>query len=164
MYFLSRRVTLGVLLVTGVLVATGCGKSRPKETTLNDTLVTGSWIEVPPKAAAPSARVRSSAPQEFLRHITVNADKTFVFSLRTLDGKPTKDDKKVEGTWELNTELNLIEFTVGNNPFKTNETGHDWVPETMSQLGKKDVPGKGMTEVIFVSDLAGGSAKLMREN
>lgn len=160
----SKRATLPVLLVASGLVVSGCGKSRPPEAILNDAAVVGSWIEAPPKAGGPSRRVRPSAPQEFLSHVTINADQTFVFSLRTLDGAPTKDDKKAEGTWEINTELNIIEFTVGKNPFKSGETGHDWAPKTMSEMTQKEVAGGGMSDIIYAYDLAGKTRKLVREN
>jgi len=160
----SKRAALPVLLVASALVASGCGKSRPPEAILSDAAVVGSWIEAPPKAVESSRRARPSAPQEFRRHVTLNADKTFVFSLRTLDGAPTKDDKKAEGTWEINTELNVVEFTVSKNPFKSSETGHDWVPETMSELAQKEMAEGGMSDVIYAYDLAGRSRKLVREN
>ena len=160
----SKRAALPVLLVASALVASGCGKSRPQEAILSDATVVGSWIEAPREAAESSRRARPSAPQEFLRHVTLNADKTFVFSLRTLDGAPTKDNKKAEGKWEINTDLNVIEFTVGSNQFKSGETGHDWVPETMSEMAQKEVAGRGMTDTIYAYDLAGKPRKLVREN
>jgi hypothetical protein len=159
----SRRAALPVLLVASALVASGCGKSRPQEAVLSDAAVVGSWIEAPPKAVESARRARPSAPQEFLRHVTLNADKTFVFSLRKLDGAPPKDDKKAEGTWELNTQLNVIEFTVGTNQFKSGDTGYDWVPKTMSEMARQEVAERGMSDIIHAYDQTGSSAKLVRE-
>ena len=160
----SKSVTFSVLLVAGVLVATGCGKSRPPETTLSDSAVAGSWLESAPKVVASARRTQTAEPQQFLRHITVNADKTFVFSLRTLDGAPAKDDKKVEGTWEIDSEQNMVILTVTNNPFKPNETGYDWVPEKMFDLTQKEIAGEGKTDIVYATDLRDRSANLVREN
>jgi hypothetical protein len=160
----SKPVTLFVLLAAGALIATGCGKGRPAETTLTDALVAGSWLEIAPKVVPSARRAETVKPQNFLRHVTLNADKTFVFSLRTLDGAKTKDDKKVEGTWEIDKEMNVVVFTVTDDPFKSGEEGYNWVPETLSQLIKKEVEGLGKTDVIYAEDLAGGSSKLVRQS
>ena len=158
----SKRVTVSLLLVVGVLAVTGCGKSRAQEAVLTDDAVVGDWLESPPKVVA-SVRRAQTEPQKFLRHVTLTADKTFVFTLRTLDGNPTKDNKQTTGTWEIDSELNMVIFTVTDNAFKSGETGRDWVPESLSEMTRKDIADRGKTDVIYATDLAGGSAKLVRE-
>jgi len=158
----GKPVTFCVLLVAGTLIATGCGKGRTQEAVLSDSLVVGSWLEPPPREM-PSARRAQTVAREFVRHITINADKTFVFSLRTLDGGPTKDDKKVEGTWAIDSAQNMVILTVTKNPFKSNETGYDWVPETLSEMAEKEIAGQGQTDIMYAMDLGGRSAKLVRQ-
>jgi hypothetical protein len=159
----SKPIVFSVLLVAGILIATGCGKSRPQELTLTDSAVTGSWLESAPTTTASPRRAQTSEPK-FLRHVTLNADKTFIFSLRTLDGAVTSDDKKVEGTWEIDSEQNAVALTVTKNPFKSSETGYDWVPETLSEMTQKEIAGEGKTDIIYATDLAGRSAKLVRQS
>ena len=76
----GRPVTLFVLLAAATLIVTGCGKSRPPEATLSDSDIVGSWLEVPRTEAATARRVKTVEEQKFLRHVTINADKTFAFS------------------------------------------------------------------------------------
>jgi hypothetical protein len=52
---------------------------------------------------------------------------------------------------------------VTDNAFKTGETGRDWVPESLYEMTQKDVADRGMTDIIYATDLAGDSAKLVRE-
>ena len=158
----SKCLTLSILLVTGVVIATGCGKSRPKELALSDAAIAGTWVETAPKVAASARRMRTTQ-QEFIRHLVMNADQTFVFSLRELDGSPTKDDKKIEGTWAIDSEQNVVALTVTNNPFKSSETGYDWVPETLSEMTNKEIQGYGKTDVIYATDVGARSARLVRE-
>lgn len=158
----GKPVAFCVLLVAGTLIATGCGKGRTQEAVLSDSLVVGSWLEAPPREI-PSARRAQTVAREFVRHITINADKTFVFSLRNLDGSLTKEDKKVEGTWTIDSAQNLVVLTVTNNPFKASETGYDWVPEALSEMAEKEIAGQGKTDVIYATDLTGRSAKLVRQ-
>lgn len=158
----SKRVTVPLLLVAGMLVVTGCGKSRPQEAVLTDAAVVGNWLETAPTNVSSGRRAKTET-QEYRRHVTLNADKTFVFSLRTLDGDPTKDNKQTTGTWKIDTEQNMVMFTVAENGFKAGETGRDWVPEFLYQLARKDIDGRGMTDVIYSTDLTGKSARLVRE-
>ncbi len=159
----SKRVTVPLLLVAGVLVVAGCGKGRAQEDILTADTVVGDWLESPPKVLPPSARRAKTKPQNFRRHVTLNADQTFVFSLRTLDGDPTKDNKQTTGTWDVDTDQNMVIFTVTDNPFKSSETGRDWVPESLSEMTQKDIADRGMTDIIYATDLTGDSAKLVRE-
>jgi hypothetical protein len=158
----SKRVTIPLLLVAGVLVVAGCGKSRPEEAVLSDDAVVGNWLESPPKVVA-SARRAQTEPQKFLRHVTLNADKTFVFTLRTMSGDPTKDDKQITGTWEIDGEQNMVMFTVTDNGFKAGETGRDWVPESLHEMTQREIADRGMTDIIYATDLASRSAKMVRE-
>jgi len=160
MIYSTKRLVLGSLLATAVIMTTGCNKG-PTRPPIEEAAIVGDWIEVV-KEASTSARVAPTGEKKTLRHLTLNADKTFTFSLRTKSGKPLKGDFKCEGTWSINAELIQLEFKVSNSTFPENDERRDWAPETSLGLTKRDVAGSGITEVMIAEDLMGSPTTYMR--
>jgi hypothetical protein len=150
---LSKWLVLGGLLAAGIVMAIGCERSgRPP---IEVPAVAGDWIELV-EAGAPGARtpaVREGEKKEY-RHISLNADNTFVLTLQTKAGTPAKDANKVEGTWTLG-ERNLIIFTVMNNTFPEGDPRRDWEPVRSLGVVRRTVAGKGEVDVLTVEDQTG---------
>lgn len=158
----KRLVFLG-LLATGMMIATGCGKGSRKPPPVDENALAGNWIEYTGKiTSSPRARTTDTKKKKSIRYLTVNADKTFEFSLKDNSGKPAKKGKKVEGTWEINLEEQEIIFTVTNNAFKAGEEGHDWAPMSSYGPKEKDVSGQGMMMMLSVADISGSSTMYKR--
>jgi hypothetical protein len=144
-----KRLVWGGLLVAGVVIASGCdrGARRP---TVSESAIVGTWVEMVEKAA-PSPRVRARPESKYVRRVTLNADKTFEFSLRTKSGEETKF--KSEGTWAI--EEGAIVFKVTSSTFPENDERADWAPESSVGVRQRDVSGEGTIEVLPIVDLEG---------
>ena len=145
----TKRLVWGGLLATGVVMAIGCEKG-PRRPAIDESAIVGSWIEVV-EQAAPSPRVRARAETKYVRHLTINADKTFEFTLRTKSGEPAK--LKSEGTWAV--EEKVLVFKVTDSTIADKDERRNWAPESSDGIREKDIAGEGLIEVIETIDLEG---------
>jgi hypothetical protein len=143
----SKQLVLGGFLAVGLVAAIGCEKhyTRPP---IDTSAILGSWIEIV-QQGKPSPRVRAREPQAYVRYITLNEDKTFEFTLRTRDGKPTK--YKAEGTWAI--EENTLKFKVTSSTFAEKDERRNWVPESSLGIHKRDVGAEGRIDALPIADL-----------
>lgn len=151
-----KRLVWGGLLTAGVVIAIGCDKG-PRRPTIDESALVGSWAELA-EQAAPSPRVQPRAVTKYVRHVTLNADKTFEFSLRTKSGEPTKF--KSEGTWAI--EEGTIVFTVTSSTIPDEDERRGWAPDTSDGTREKDISGEGLIEVLQIVDLDGMAVNYKR--
>jgi hypothetical protein len=137
-----KRLVWGGLLAAGVVFAVGCDRG-PQRPAIDEASLVGSWVEVKDKGAR-SPRMAPLPESPFVRHVTLNADKTFEFSLRSKSGEPKF---KSEGTWAI--EEKMIVFKVTSSTFPENDERRGWAPESSEGVKKK---GAG-DEVLPILDL-----------
>jgi hypothetical protein len=145
----TKRLVWGGLLATGVVMMMGCerGPSRPA---IDESAIVGKWVEVV-EQAAPSPRMRARAETKYVRHLTINADKTFEFALHTKSGEPT--NLKSEGTWAV--EEKVLVFNVTDSTIAEKDERRAWAPESSDGVREKDIAGEGLIEVMETVDLEG---------
>ena len=110
---LTGRLLVGTALVMSGLVVAGCEK-KPVRPKVDTSAMAGTWVEK--KTDAGRGRVQVVGPQS-LRHLTINSDKTFEFTLTTDSGQAI--DGKATGTWAVEGEM--VVFDVKENTFKKEE-------------------------------------------
>ncbi len=144
-----KRLVWGGLLAAGVVIATGCDRGA-RRATVDESAIVGSWIELVEKAA-PSPRVAPRTETKYLRQLTLNADKTFEFSLRSKSGEAAKF--KSEGTWAI--EEDLIVFKVTSSTIGEKDERYNWAPESSVGVRERDISGEGLIQVLAIADLEG---------
>jgi len=93
--------------------------------------------------------------KKVLRYITFKEDNTFEFSLRDKAGKPSKDQSKVEGTWEI-VESEIV-FKITSNTFADTDERRDWAPEASLGIAPREVGDEGIINVLSVRDAEGAT-------
>ena len=157
----TNRLALGGLLAVGIALATGCQKKYTPPP-IDTSAIVGNWIEVVEQVPT-SPRVPVASAKKHLRHVTINADKTFEFTLRTASGVPVKK-KNSEGAWEVRPEegAELLYFEVANTTFGEDDERRDWAPMSSIGIRKRDVGGHGVVETLVIEDLEGENITYIR--
>lgn len=156
-----NRLALGGLLAVGIAVATGCQKKYTPPP-IDTSAIVGSWMEVVEEAPA-NPRMPTASPKKYLRNLTINADKTFEFTLRTASGDPVKN-RSSEGAWDVRAEegAELLYFDVANTTFGEDDDRRDWAPVSSIGIRKRDVGGHGVVETLVIEDLEGENVTYIR--
>lgn len=151
-----RHVCIGLALI-GFALLGGCGKKKYQAPPIDQNAMAGNWVEL---VKAPSGRSapQTNQKQTAFRHLTINADKTFVFTLVDDSGKQI-GTQKAEGTVAVNTEKHEITFTITNNGFQPNDKGANWAPATSSTLQEELVDGSTKMLIFSITDVGGTSAR-----
>jgi len=147
----KRLMTVG-LLAAAALLAGGC-KRGPTRAPIDPGAITGTWIEVQEKGQR-TARVAPQQETGFVRHLTVNADKTWTMVLHKKSGEATQD--KWEGTWAI--EDNILMFKVASSTVDEKSERRDLAPESSDGIRKRETG-----EVLSVVDLQGMAVDFKRE-
>lgn len=155
----AKRPLLVGLLAAVVVIASGCERQAGRPPFEASALV-GNWIEIADQASVnPRMRGAGAGKTEY-RYLVFNADNTFEFSVRSKSGKPAKGNNKIEGTWQITS--NELIFAVTNSTFPKADERNDWAPETSLGIEKKQVQGRGITEILTVVDLTGMPTTFVR--
>ena len=154
-----KQLVLAGLVVAGAVIVFGC-EGQPGRPPFEASALVGNWIEVADQASInPRMRGAGAGKTEY-RYLVLNADNTFEFSVRDKSGKPAKGDNKIEGSWQI--KKSELVFTVTNSTFPKADERNDWAPETSLGIEKKQVQGRGITEVLTVVDLTGMPTTFVR--
>ena len=145
----GKPLVLVALALGGLVLMDGCSK-KPSRPPIDEAAIAGKWIEIPVTETG-NPRAAAGAGEKYRRYVEINADHTFVFSLRDKAGKP-KGKQKAEGTWKVNKEKNVIEFEVTNNTFDKSDEKYDWVPASSVGVHKGPVKGQGETDILSITD------------
>lgn len=158
----TKWLALGGLLATGLVMVVGCGKKGPPpRPPIEASAVVGKWIEVSESGAA-SPRLQWSPPKEHLRYLVLNEDQTFEYSVHTKSGDPAKKKGKAEGTWEIDTQENIIVFTTTKSTLKEGDEFYDGLPVSSLGVKEKNIKDKGLVEVLITTDQEESGATYVR--
>jgi|GEM_PF-4174893 len=162
---ITARLSLVAAAALSYAALSGCGEKRYKAPAIEESDLVGQWTQVEKEISA-SSRRRSNPSNtkefKFKRHLVINQDKTFVFSLRDLSGNPYAEDKKAEGTWAFDAKSDEIVFTVANSTFEAGGEGADWVPSTGLTLREERVSDSEQAMVLTIGETGGKSGKYKR--
>ena len=161
---LTKRMALGGLVAAIVAVVAGCEKKYVPPP-VDTAAIVGDWIQFVEETPV-NPRVRAAEPSKYLRHLTINGDNTFVFTICTKDGKPVKDSWKATGNWAARAsekEAEMLYFDVGQSGFSESEAQSGWVPVSSVGVRKHELSGRGETEALIIEDAEGESATYVRQ-
>ena len=151
-----RHVCFGLALASYALFG-GCGKKEYKAAPIDESLLPGNWVQIEREKTTARMNQRSDSKAKGVRHLTINADKTFTFTICDASGKPI-GDKKAEGTLAVNTEKHEITYNVTTNTFKSDDAGATWVPASSYTIQKELVDGTE-TLVLSVTEVGGSTTR-----
>lgn len=156
-----KYVCLGLALMTVAMVS-GCGKKEYKAPPIKESALAGNWIEMEKKSQL-SARTAqpTQEKQTTFKHLTINPDKSFVFTVRDASGKP-HGESKAEGTISINHDQHEITFTVSNSTFKAGDPGANWVPAISNSFKEELIDGATKMLILTVTDANGSVAKFKK--
>lgn len=156
-----KSACLGLALMTFAMFS-GCGKKEYKAPPINEGALAGNWIEMEKKAQL-SARTAqpTQEKQTTFKHLTINPDKSFVFTVCDAAGKPLGGGK-AEGTLSINREQHEITFTVSNSTFKAGDAGANWMPAISNSFKEELIDGATKMLILTVTDANGSVAKFKK--
>jgi len=160
---ISTRLAAAAIVAACVVATVGCQKKYVPPP-IDPTAITGDWVQYV-ETAPENPRVRAAAPPKYLRHLTINADKSFTFSIVNKDGSPANPNWNAEGTWEVRKEEGggeMLYFTVTKNNIPDSSEYHGWVPASSIGIRPHEIGSRGRIDAMDVADAAGAGAVYIR--
>ena len=149
---LAKRPAVCGVLATTMLLAAGCERGsggRPLDT----TTIAGRWIELADQSAVNPRMPGATGRKQELRYLVINQDNTFEFGLADSSGQPLEGSGKIQGTWEISG--NEVIFSVTGSTFPSGDERNDWGPELSFGPKNTNIPKRGLTEVLPITDKTG---------